>query len=104
MTDRPISEEYRLVAKKWVDAKAAADLLEESKSAFLSQKMLAGNYNSVSSGEMHVKASIEWTEYIDAMVKARKDANLLHVQLKYIEMKFSEQQSAEATARRERGF
>ena len=36
---QPISEEYRIVAKQWVDAEAAASLLEDTKSAVLAQKM-----------------------------------------------------------------
>jgi hypothetical protein len=30
----PLSEQFRIVAKKWVDADSAASILEESKSAF----------------------------------------------------------------------
>jgi len=37
----PLSEQYRLIAKKWVDADAAASILEETKSAYLSSCMLA---------------------------------------------------------------
>lgn len=33
--EAPISEEFRLVAKKWAEADAAASLLEETKSAVL---------------------------------------------------------------------
>ena len=41
MTDNlPLSEQYRIVAKSWVDADAAANLLEETKSAVLSRMML----------------------------------------------------------------
>ena len=102
--DRPLSEQYRIIAKKWVDSEAAAAILEETKSAFLSQRMLALGEMPVSKAEMQVKASIEWTEHLDAMVVARKDANLLKVHLEYIRMRFQEQQSAEATARKERGL
>ena len=43
LSNLPLSEQYRLIAKKWVDAKAAADLLEESKTAVLSQRMVKVN-------------------------------------------------------------
>ena len=35
--DLPISEQYRLIAKRWCDAQAAASIMEETKSAFVSQ-------------------------------------------------------------------
>lgn len=100
--ERPISEEYRIVAKQYVDADAAASLLEELKSATLSQYMQTYGDIPVSRAEMQVKASDFWVEYIKKMVEARKSANRLKVQLEYIRMKFSEEQSAEATARAER--
>ena len=102
MTDRPVSEEYRIIAKQWVDADATANLLEEAKTPTLSQKMLALGDMPVNRAESTVKASQEWHDYINIKVEARKRANLLKVQLRYIEMKYGEFQSAEATARAER--
>ncbi|NBX51353.1 hypothetical protein EBT25_15865 [bacterium] len=100
--ERPISEEYRIIAKKWVDADAAASLLEETKSSVLARYMtdLVGDM-SVSKAEMIVKASDEWREFITNMVNARKEASKLKVQLEYIRMKFSEWQSFEASKRAE---
>lgn len=97
----PLSEQFRLIAKKWVEADAAASLLEESKSAFLSQSMAELGDMPVSKAEMTVKASDNWKIYINDMVRARKNAALLKVQLEYIRMQFSEWQSAEATRRAE---
>ena len=97
-----ISEQYRLEAKNWVELDAAANLLEETKSANLSQMMLATNADSVSKSEMLAKASPQWGEYIEKMVEARRQANLSKVKLEWIRMRFSEQQSQEATARAER--
>ena len=96
------SEKYRLKAKDWCEQEAAASLLEDLKSATLSQMMLSNNSDSVSKAEMLAKASPRWTEYIEAMVTARRKANLLKVELEWIRMKFQEQSSAEATARAER--
>lgn len=107
MTDQqqsnlPISEQYRIVAKKWVDAHAAADMLEESKTAYRSQ-MLANKPQgmAVNRAEIEVLASLEWKDYITKMVNARKEDNLLRVQLDYLKMKHAEQQSIEATHRAE---
>ena len=100
--DRPISEEFRLVARAWVEADKAASIFEESKSAVLSQMMMKRGDMPVSKAEMQVKGSPEWQEYIDKMVDARSEANLKKVQLEYIRLKFAEWQSADANARRER--
>jgi hypothetical protein len=97
----PISEQFRVIAKKWVDADSAAHMLEETKSAFLNQLMLAQGEMAVSKAEMNVKASAEWKEYVESMVNARKTANLLKVQLEYIRMQFYEWQSHNANKRAE---
>ena len=97
----PLSEQFRIIAKRWVDAGAAASLLEESKSAFLSQLMASMGDMPVSKAEMSVKASEKWTTYVTQMVDARKNAALLKVQLEYIRMRFHEWQSYEATKRAE---
>jgi hypothetical protein len=55
----------------------------------------------VSKAEMTVKASDDWRDYITQMTDARKAAALLKVQLEFLRMQFSEQQSAEASKRAE---
>lgn len=95
------SEKFRIAAKDYVAKEAAASILEETKSAVLSQKMMALGDMPVSRAEMQVKASLDWTEFVTNMVKAREESNLAKVKLEYTRMKFSEQQSAEATARAE---
>lgn len=104
MNDRaniPISEQFRAVAKRYVDADAAASLLEETKSAVLAKMMLAQGDMPVSRAEMNVKASPEWTDYVTKMVRQREQAALLKAQLEYIRMRFSEEQSEHATRRAE---
>jgi len=100
-TNLPLSEQFRIIAKRWVDQDAAASLLEESKSAMLAQRMAALGEMPVSKAEMQIKASDEWHEYIEKMVDERKKASLLKVQLEFIRMRFSEWQSHEATRRAE---
>lgn len=100
--DRPISEEFRLVAKAWVDAQAAADLLEDTKSAVLAQMMLALDDKSMSAKEMRAKASQEWHEHLEVINNARKEANLKKVQMEYVRMRFSEWMAIDATQRNER--
>jgi hypothetical protein len=97
----PLSEQFRVIAKKWVDADAAASMLEETKSSVLAQMMAGQGDMPVSRAEMNVKASGEWREYVKNMVEAREKASLLKVQLEYIRMRFHEWQSHEATKRAE---
>ncbi len=99
--DGPISEQYRIAAKAWVDLDSAASLVEELKSSFLSQKMAALGDMPVSRAELTVKSSPEWEDYIKRMVKARTNANLAKVRLEWVRLRHSEQQSHEATARAE---
>lgn len=96
----PWSEQFRIVSKSWVDAEAAASLLEDTKSAVLSERMQA-HPGAINKAEATVKASPEWRDYVERIVKARKAANLLKVQMEYLRMKFNEWQSHEATKRSE---
>lgn len=97
----PWSEQYRIVSKQWVDADAAASILEDTKSAVMSERVMALGDMAVNKAEATVKASIEWKNHVESIVKARRAANLLKVQLEYLRMKFAEWQSAEATKRAE---
>ena len=118
-SERPISEEFRLVAKAWCEADAAARLLEETRLSVLSkltldfQASMRGGGKEVAAmegkiamsagrAEHFARASDEYREHIEKMVSAKTEANLRRVQMKYVEMKFSEWQSSDANARRER--
>lgn len=95
----PWSEQYRVVAKQWVDAEAAASLLEDTKSAILAEKMLALGDMPVSRAEMTVKASAGWRDDLLSISTQRQTANRLKVQMVYIQMKFQEWNSENATKR-----
>lgn len=101
----PYSEQFRITAKLWVDADAAATLLEDTKSAILSERMQAIIREepglAINRAEATVKASPEWREWITGMIDARKKANLLKVQMEYLRMKFTEWNSHEASKRAE---
>jgi hypothetical protein len=100
--NNPISEQFRLAAKSWVEADNAARMLEETKTAVLSQMMKALGDIPAAHAERDVKASPEWHQHISKMVEARSEANFLKVKMEFLRMKFNEQQSFEATARAER--
>jgi hypothetical protein len=55
----------------------------------------------VSRAEMQTKGSADWFDFVTNMVKAREKAAFLKVKLEYVRMKFSEQQSIEASKRAE---
>lgn len=99
--EQPWSEQFRIVAKNWVELDGAARMLEETKSAVLSQKMKQLGDKPAAHAERDVKASEEWHDFIRQMVEARTAANLARVKMKWCEMKFAETQSVEATARHE---
>ena len=99
--EQPWSEQFRIVAKQWVELDGAARLLEETKTAVLSQKMKQLGDKPAAHAERDVKASPEWIDFIEKMVKARTEANLARVKMDYVRMKFSEWQASDATARAE---
>ena len=97
-----LCEVFRVNAKNWVELDSAARMLEESKSAFLSMRMVEQGDVPVSKAELTAKAGELWQGYIESMVKARKEANLAKVKLEYIRMLFQQRMSDEANARAER--
>lgn len=100
-SNQPLSEQYRLVAKAWVEADGAARMLEEAKTAVLAQWVKGHGDMAVNAAEREVKSSPQWEEYIGKMVEARTKANLKKVQLEFIRMRSSEHQSMEASKRAE---
>lgn len=101
MSNAPLSEQFRLAAKDWVDKDAAASMLEETKTAVLAQRMGALGDIPVNRAEQIVKGSKEWHDWIGGMVNARTAANLAKVKLEWIRMRHSEWQSEAATKRAE---
>jgi hypothetical protein len=100
-SNEPWSEQYRIMGELWADAEAAASLLEDSKSAVLSQRMAMLGDIAVNKAEMTVKASREWQEHIEKIVAARKNANLLKIRMEFCKMKYHEEQGIEASKRAE---
>ena len=104
-SNQPLSEQYRVVAKRWVDADEAASIMEETKSVVLSEMMNKLLVNDIdlahNRAETIAKSSPQWREFVEKMVKLRSRANLLKAQLEYLRMRHAEQQSSEATARAE---
>jgi hypothetical protein len=99
--DLPVSEQYRLVAKRWVEKDGAARLMEETKTSVLAKLISELEDMPYNRAEASVKASPEWREFLEQMVQMRTDALLLKCQMEYLRMRFSEQQSSEASRRAE---
>lgn len=99
ISNSPFSQQWYEAAERWADLESAASLLEETKSAVLSQMMQRLNEKSVSKAEMSVKASDEWLAYVEKMVRARTAANKAKIRKEYAHMKYMEHQSQEANNR-----
>jgi hypothetical protein len=101
-SNEPWSEQWRLAASEWVDADAAARLLEETKSAVFAQMVLGqGDNIAVNRAENNVKGSPEWADHIRKIVEAKTHANKLRVKADYIKMRYWEEQGANASKRAE---
>ncbi len=98
--NRPLSEIYLEAAEDWTDKEAAAQLLEETKSAVMAQKQAAlGGDLPVNRAEQIVKASPDWHAYLEKIVEARRVANLAKVRLEYLRMRHQEWISSESNNR-----
>jgi hypothetical protein len=95
----PLSDQWSEIAHAHVEAEAAAQILEETKSAVLAQMMSKLGDMPVSKAEMQAKASSEWDRHVRSIVRARQEANRLRVQRDYIKMRFQEWISADANNR-----
>ncbi len=103
--ERPLSEQFRLVALAWSDANSAASLQEELKSTTLekwkTELILASGDMADNKAERTVKAQPRWEAYIREMCKNRAEADKRKVQMEFIRMKFQEWSSSEANQRQE---
>ena len=95
------SEAWYNAATRWASLQAAADMLEEGKSAYLSQRMASLGDMAVSKAELTVKSSADWSDYIKKMVRAREQANLAKIEAEFLKMRFSEWMANDANARTE---
>jgi putative sterol carrier protein len=95
------ADRYREAGEDWADKEAAAQLLEDSKSAVMAQWQTELGDLPVNRAEQTVKASNRWRDYITDTVNARKAANLAKIRLEAIRMKAMEYHGKEANQRTE---
>lgn len=99
--NRPISELYHEAGMDWADKDAASSLLEDTKSAFLSQWCAELGDIPVNRAEQIVKGSDRWMDHMEKIAKAKLAANKAKVRLESIKMRAMEWQAKEANARME---
>lgn len=99
--NRPYSEIYRMAGEDWADKEAAAQLLEDSKSAVMAQWQTELGDIPVNRAEQIVKASARWRDYIQDTVDSRRAANKAKVYLESVKMRAMELHAAEANQRTE---
>ena len=100
--EQPVSEQFRVIAKQWVELDGAARFLEDTASAVKSQMMKRLGDVPAAHAKRDVEASPEWLDHIRKTVSARTAANTKKVHMEFLRMRFSEWQSAEANSRAER--
>lgn len=105
MSNQPLSEQYRLAAKEWVGLQKAADLLEDTKNdqlAALIEAEISKNPDLAhNAAERKVRASEHWQRCRENIANANEAARTARIKVKWIEMRFQEWQSYEATKRAE---
>lgn len=95
------SEVYRLAGEEWSDLEAAASLLEDTKSAFLAEKISILGDMPVNRAEQTVKSTKEWKERIEQTIEARRLANRAKVKLESIRIQIMQWNNDEANKRAE---
>lgn len=98
---QPVSKSWYESAHQWTDLESAASLLEETKGAVMAQMMTKHGDIPVSRAEILVKASPEWMDHVEKIVRARTAANKAKIKCDFWKMKFWESQSQAATDRLE---
>ena len=99
--NRPFSELYREAGEEWADKEAAAQLLENCRTATLAEWAADQGDVPVNRAEQKVKSSPEWRDYNNKMVEARRLANRAKIRLESIKMRAMEQHAREANVRSE---
>jgi hypothetical protein len=99
--NKPWSDIYREAGEFWADAEAAAQLLENCRSAVFAEWCVEQGDIPVNRAEQAVRAQPRWQEYNKQMVDARKKANKAKIRLESIKMRSMEQHAKEANYRAE---
>ena len=99
--NRPPSQIFREAAEDGADKEAAAQRLEDSKSAIMAQWQAELGDMPVNKAEQTVKSSLRWMDLLEKIVAARKAANLAKINMEVRRMEFNEWSNREANQRQE---
>ncbi len=95
------ADRYREAGILWSDREAAAQILEDCKSATMAQWQTELGDMPINRAEQTVKASARWKDYVVDAVEARRLANVAKIELEYIRMRAMERQAKDANKRAE---
>ena len=98
-SNEPYSDQWRRAALHANDLEAAASILENTRSAMLSQWMTELGDIAVNKAERVIKASPKWMDLNKRMVDARTKANAAEIEATYLKMKYYESASERADER-----
>ncbi len=98
-SNETLSEQFEKMGIEWADADAAANLLEDCKSAVLAERVLSAGDMAHNKAEATVKASAYWRDYVERTVEARHKANLMKVKMEALRMRYGEWSSNAANER-----
>ena len=96
-----IAHRFVELGHKWVDADAAASLLEETKKTVFAEMMRQSNENTIGAKEAFAASHTTYKEHIDAMVEARRVANRALVEYKAAQVWIDMARSVESSRRAE---
>jgi hypothetical protein len=95
-------EKWRIAAAEWLDLQEAADILRETKNDVLAEMTALAQGSSHAEKDRNARMSDEWKEFRAKMLDAEAKARRSRLRLKYHDMKFNAERSANANARAER--
>lgn len=98
-SNEPYSDQWRRAALHANDLEAAASILENTRSAMLSQWKVELGDIADNKADKLVKASPKWMDLNKCMVDARTKANAAQIEADYLKMKYYEHSSDRADER-----
>lgn len=99
-----LREEWRILAKQWVQADSRVDELEEGRKMLLAELKLAliKAGSKLGAAEDEARISQQFKNYVRKYHDAKRVANDLRIDMKNAELAYWERNNAEATERSER--
>jgi len=99
-----LREEWRILAKMWVQADSRVDELEEGRKMLLAELKLAliKAGSKITASEDEARTSPQFKSYVRKYHDAKRAANDLKIDMKNAELAYWERNNAEATERSER--